>query len=508
MSTVSYPRRLSDLTVADPDRLAVVCGPDSLTRAQLDEAGTRLAHRLLAHGVVVGDVVTVALPNCVEWFVAYVACWKAGAIPQAVSEQLPRAELEAIVALAAPRAVIGRGSAGVAGNPHVAVDHRARLDGSPVPELPDVVSPAWKIATSGGSTGRPKLIVSGDPALFDPGVPRMWGRGFRDGGVVVVPGPLHHNGPVLWACEALIAGSLVVALERFDPERTLAAVEEFGADVLYSVPTMMKRIIDLDDEARLRYDLSSLESVWHMAEPCPAWLKRRWIDWLGPERIVEIYSAAEQQAVTLITGSEWLERPGSVGRVVVGQMRVGNERGEPLDTGERGEVWLRGDQARSAPMYRYVGAEARSSEDGWESLGDVGWFDGEGYLYMADRLQDMVLSGGVNVYPAEVEAAILEHPAVRSAAVIGLPDDDRGNVVHAVVEADPREIPPEELATFLRERLIAYKVPRSVEYVDHPLRSDAGKVRRGELRSERLNGGGGKAVAMPWPGRMSSPSHG
>lgn len=508
MSTVSYPRRLSDLAIADPDRLAVVCGPDSLTRAQLDEAGTRLAHRLLAQGVVVGDVVTVALPNCVEWFVAYVACWKAGAIPQAVSEQLPRAELEAIVALAAPRAVISRRPAGVAGHPHVVIDHRALLDGSPVPGLPDVVSPAWKIATSGGSTGRPKLIVSGDPALFDPGVPRMWGRGFRDGGVVVVPGPLHHNGPVLWACEALIAGSLVVVLERFDPERTLAAVEEFGAEVLYTVPTMMKRIIDLDDEARLRYDLSSLESVWHMAEPCPAWLKRRWIDWLGPERIVEIYSAAEQQALALITGSEWLERPGSVGRVVVGQMRIGNERGEPLGTGERGEVWLRGDPARATPMYRYIGAEARSTEDGWESLGDVGWFDGDGYLYMADRLQDMVLSGGVNIYPAEVEAAILEHPAVRSVAVIGLPDDDRGNVVHAVVEADPRELPPEDLATFLRERLIAYKVPRSVEYVDHPLRSDAGKVRRGELRNERLNGRGGKAVAMPRPGRTSSPSRG
>jgi bile acid-coenzyme A ligase len=503
VNSVSYPRRLADLVAGEPDLPAVVCGPDALTRAQLAEASDRLAHQLVTLGVVLGDIVTIVLPNCVEWFVAYVACWKVGAVPQPVSEQLPRNELEAIVALAAPRVVLSRRQGAIDGYPHVVVEHRSLLSGVPVVPLPDAVSPAWKVATSGGSTGRPKLIVAGDPALFDPAHPRMWGRGFRDRGTVVVPGPLHHNGPVLWACEALLAGSVVVVLERFDAERTLAAVEDFRADVLYTVPTMMKRIIDLDDSVRTRYDLSSLREVWHMAEPCPPWLKRRWIDWLGAERIIEIYSAAEQQAVALITGSEWLERPGSVGRVVVGEMRIGDAQGKPLGEGERGEVWLRSDPERTTPMYYYIGATTRSTDDGWESLGDVGWFDDEGYLYLGDRLQDMILSGGVNIYPAEVEAAALEHPAVRSVAVIGLPDDEWGNRVHAVVEADPLELPVGELASFLRVRLIGYKVPRTIEYVDQPLRSDAGKVRRAELRAERLSGSGAGVVELPRAERVA-----
>jgi bile acid-coenzyme A ligase len=250
------------------------------------------------------------------------------------------------------------------------------------------------------------------------------------------------------------------------------------------VPTMMKRIWRLPEDERDGYDLSSLRVVWHLAEPCPTWLKEAWIGWLGPERIYELYGGTEGQVATVIRGTEWLEHPGSVGRPMRGEVMICDDEGNEVPAGVTGEVWLRSGSDR--PTYRYVGAEARRREGGWESLGDNGRVDADGYLYLGDRISDMILTGGANVYPAEVEAALAEHPAVRSAAVIGLPDDDLGNRVHAVVEADPGDVTGDELLAFVGERLARYKVPRTVELVDQPLRDDAGKVRRGELRRTRL----------------------
>jgi bile acid-coenzyme A ligase len=223
--------------------------------------------------------------------------------------------------------------------------------------------------------------------------------------------------------------------------------------------------------------------VWHLAEPCPVWLKEAWIDWLGPERIYELYAGTEGQMLTVITGTEWLEHRGSVGRPMGGEVQICDEDGDVLPARQEGEVWLR--SSRSTPSYRYVGAEPRARPGGWESLGDMGWLDEDGYLYLGDRSQDMILVGGSNVYPAEIESALSEHPLVRSCAVIGLPDDDRGNRVHAIVEADPAAVSADELIAFTAERLIAYKRPRTVEFVDLPLRDDAGKVRRSALRHER-----------------------
>lgn len=167
-----------------------------------------------------------------------------------------------------------------------------------------------------------------------------------------------------------------------------------------------------------------------------------------------------------------------------GEITICDPEGRELPPGEEGEVWLRG--RRKSPSYHYVGARPRRREGGWESLGDCGWLDDDGYLYLGDRLLDMILTGGANVYPAEVEAALHEHPAVQSCVVIGLPDEDRGNVVHAIVEAGPIGVSAAELTEFLAERLVAYKLPRSIEFVDEPLRDDAGKVRRSELRAERI----------------------
>jgi bile acid-coenzyme A ligase len=480
MAMVSYPRRLADLAAADPDAPAVSCGDDTLSRAELDRESTRLAHDLAARGVGAGDFVTIALPNSVGWFVAYVACWKLGAVPQPVSSRLPLRELAAIVELASPKVVVGLDPGVIESVESLPIGYRPPQDMSTEP-FPDVVSPAWKAPTSGGSTGRPKLIVSGDPAMIDPDQPSM--IGVHDGGCLVMPGPLYHNGPGVWSCGSLLSGSHVALLPRFDAEATLAAIERHRADVIYLVPTMMKRISALPDDVRNSYDLSSLRLVWHLAEPCPQWLKRQWIDWLGPDRIIELYAGTEAQAVTVITGREWLEHEGSVGRVISGEIKVCDANGAILPPGEQGEVWMR--STREQPTYYYVGSEPRVLDDGWESLGDMGWFDADGYLYLGDRMADMILTGGANVYPAEVEAALLEHPGVRSAVVIGLPDEDKGNRIHAIVEADEEQVPAGELLEFAAERLVVYKLPRSIEYVDEPLRDDAGKVRRSAHRAAR-----------------------
>jgi bile acid-coenzyme A ligase len=478
---ISYARRFTDLAAADPDRVLITCGDDSIMRAAFESSANRLARDLQGRGVGIGDMVTIALPNSIAWFVTAAACWKVGAIPQPVSYRLPVAELQAIVELADSRVVVGVEPDGLPGRQCLPADHvpHPSIEDGP---LPDVVSPAWKAPTSGGSTGRPKLIVSGDPATLDPEArPTL---GVDPDGCLLMPGPLYHNGPVVWSCTALLAGAHLVVLPRFDAEATLAAIEEHSVDVVYLVPTMMKRIWRLPIEVRERYDVSSLRFVWHLAEPCPPWLKEAWIGWLGAEKIWELYAGTEAQAATIITGTEWLEHRGSVGRPAEGTVLITNEMGDEVPPGEQGEVWLRSVE-RATPAYRYVGAEARTREGGWESLGDVGWLDADGFLYLGDRLTDMILSGGANIYPAEVEAALQEHPDVRSCAVIGLPDDDLGNRVHAIVEADPG-LDPDEVLAYLRQRLAPYKLPRTIEVVDEPLRDDAGKLRRSALRAERL----------------------
>ena len=486
MALLSFPSRLESLAAADPDRPAVTCAGTTLTRRELQSASTRLARELGELGVEQGDFVTVAVPNSVEWFVSYVACWMLGAVPQPTSAKLPPRELAAIVELAGSKVVVGAPDASVGllptGTKTLPLGHQPDPALSDEP-LSDRTSPAWKAPTSGGSTGRPKLIVSGDPAVYDTdaALPLQ----LEPDGALLMPGPLYHNGPGVWACQALLAGNHVVLLVRFDAEAALAAIEEHSCDVVYMVPTMMKRISRLDDDVRLGFDLSSLRIVWHLAEPCPQWLKQEWIDWLGPERILELYAGTEAQAVTIITGTEWLEHRGSVGRVTSGEMKVCDENGAELPTGGQGEVWMR--STRDTPTYEYVGADAKTLDGGWESLGDMGWFDADGYLYLGDRVADMILCGGANIYPAEVENALNEHPQVHSCAVIGLPHDERGNDVHAIVQADPALTPTADLLAFLAERLATYKLPRTIEFVDNALRDDAGKVRRSALRAERIS---------------------
>lgn len=492
--TVSFGRRITELARSDPHRPAVTCGSGGLTRSELEAASNRLARRLADEGVTTGSMVTLALPNSLEFLVAAVAAWKLGAVPQPVSPKLPARELRQVIELADPAVVLavgdrpGERESPIGSAPHTGSGPRlltadqlwpSHLDDAP---LEDAVSPAWKAPTSGGSTGTPKLIVSGDPGLIRPDGPAP--LLFEPDDCLVMPGPLHHNGPLVWTCQALLWGGHVVLLPRFDAEATLAAIADHRAQVVYLVPTMMKRIWRLPEPAREAFDLTSLRVVWHLAEPCPPWLKQAWIEWLGPDRIVELYAGTEGQVATIITGREWLAHRGSVGRPINGEISICDPDGHELPAGEEGEVWLRG--SRRSPSYHYVGATPRRRPGGWESLGDCGWLDDDGYLYLGDRMLDMILTGGANVYPAEVEAALQEHPAVQSCAVIGLPDDDRGSVVHAIVETGPGGVSRDELLAFLADRLVAYKLPRSVEFVDEPLRDDAGKVRRSELRARRV----------------------
>ena len=485
MTVVPIGRQFTNLAEADPDRPSLTCNEVTLTRAEVERSANRRARAFQQLGVVQGDLVTVALPNSIDFYLSCIAIWKLGATPQPVSWRLPALEREAIVELADSRIVVGTAPDAHPGRTCLPVDWQPdpALDDSP---LPDVVSPSLKAPTSGGSTGRPKLILSGDPGLVD--VDSRMNLLMEPDRCQVVPGPLYHNGPFIFSMSSLFRGNHIVVEQKFDAERTLRLIERHSCDWIFLVPTMMNRIWRLPQETRDRYDLSSLRIVFHLAAPCPVWLKQNWIDWLGPDRIWELYAGTEAQAMTLISGSEWLEHRGSVGRPVAGEMKVLDVEGNEVKSGEVGEVWMRPPPERDRPTYEYRGAEARRMEGGWESLGDLGWMDEDGYLYLSDRRTDLILAGGANIYPAEVESALEEHPEVHGSVVIGLPDEDLGQRVHAIIQVDDPANPPDEneLRAFLAERLVRYKVPRTFEFVSELLRDDAGKVRRSALRDARV----------------------
>ncbi|MBV9562499.1 MAG: AMP-binding protein, partial [Bradyrhizobium sp.] len=237
-----------------------------------------------------------------------------------------------------------------------------------------------------------------------------------------------------------------------------------------------------------RYDLSSLQIVFHMAAPMPPWLKEKWIEWLGPERIWELYGGTEAQGACIISGVEWLEHRGSVGKIgETARLRIIGEDGNDVAPGETGEIYFLPNDGPGT-TYHYLGAEPKRREDGWESLGDIGRLDADGYLYLGDRLADMILRGGANIYPAEVEAAVSAHPKVRSCVVVGLPDPEFGQRVHAILELadrDEAQAIADGMGDFLADRLSRYKHPESFEVVAVGLRDDSGKVRRTLLRDER-----------------------
>lgn len=465
-----------------PDSVVAQSGGKTLTWRDLDQQSNRIARGLKEKGSERGRIVSVLIPNSTDLIVAIFSCYKAGASPQVLSPRMTGHELTALLDLGDPAAVIvadRESGAGVAGS--TTLDDLA--EGNTDDDLETQIATAWKAPVSGGSTGRPKIILSGREAVTAESDPTFWG--VDPGERALITAPLCHNAPLNTALCAIFRGGSVSLLNRFDAEGTLAEIDRFNATWVYLVPTMMRRISALPDDVRASYSLESVRSFWHCAEPCPAWLKREWTDWVGAERLWELYAGTEAEAGCTIRGDEWLEHPGSVGKVTWGQMILLDDDGERIREADvPGEVYMRPPEGMP-PTYRYIGAEPRTLRN-WSSLGDIGHFDGDGYLHLHDRSSDMVTVGGVNVYPAEVEAALMAHPRVLTAVVVGLPDDNAGNRLHAILNTTGDDVPDRELTEFLGDRLSRNKQPRTYETVTEALRDDAGKVRRPALRAERL----------------------
>jgi bile acid-coenzyme A ligase len=465
------------------DTVAISHGADTLTWEQLERGANRRARAFAAKGVKPGDFVAIGLPNSNVFFETTFAVWKCGATPTSLSWRLPRGEAAAVLEILKPALVVGGEADWNAPN---------SLPANFVPEgfsdepLANPVPRYWKAMTSGGSTGRPKVILDHGPAVIDTTAAPMLGMPL--GASLLNPGPLYHNAPFIVSHVALCAGGRVTGMVKFDAEETLRLIEANHVQWVNFVPTMMHRIWALPDAVRNGYDLSSLQIVFHMAAPMPPWLKEKWIGWLGPERIFELYGGTERQGACVISGVEWLAHKGSVGKIgETASLRIIGEDGNDAAPGETGEIYfLPNDGAGST--YHYLGAEPKRRPDGWESLGDIGRLDADGYLYLGDRLADMILRGGANIYPAEVEAAVSAHPLVRSCIVVGLPDPEFGQRVHAILElsetTDAAAV-VDGMAVFLADQLSRYKHPESFEIVSVGLRDDSGKVRRTLLRDER-----------------------
>lgn len=466
--------QVSRLAAQDPHAPAVTCSGRTLTREELDRSTNRLARAFAERGVGVGDYVTIVLPNSIEWAQAVLAAWKLGATPQPLSARLPDAELEALLSLRPQALLVGREDprGQTPSVPAGFVPDRGLSDA----ELPEAVSPVLKSMASGGSTGRPKLIEAGGTSRFPPhaGYP----LGAQEGDVNLISVPLSHNTGFTTFTIGLVQGHHLVLMPRFDPHDFLSLVTEHRVTFLSTVPTIMQRLLPVYRADPDAYDLSSIRRFWHLAAPCPPAIKQAWIELLGPEVVWELYGGTELQALTFISGTQWLSHPGSVGVVVAGEMKVLDDDGNECPPGVTGEIYMRPSPG-SPPTYRYIGSTAKS-RDGWDSLGDLGYFDSDGFLYLNDRRVDMFTVGGRNVYPAEIESALSAHPHVLSCLVVGVPHDDLGQVPHAIVHADGLD--EAAVTEFLRERIAAHKLPRTVEFTDTPLRDDAGKARRSAVR--------------------------
>jgi bile acid-coenzyme A ligase len=476
MVRLSISRAISWLAEQDPSRLAVSDTSERITRAELDRRSNSLARSYAARGVGVDDLVSVTLPNSVEFVVSCVAIWKLGATPQPLSHRLPIEERRAIVALARSALVVGAESEEFPGIPTIPTGFvSAEMDGM----LPDAAASSWKAPTSSGSTGTPKIVLAAASSIIDPEgtvaafIPRK--------AVQLVAGPLYHSAPFTYAMRGLMTGHTLILLPRFDAADVLRAIDHHQVTWMMLVPTMMKRIMDLPVDERANASLSSLESIVDLGAPCDPELKRAWIDWLGPERINEVYVGTESAGITMITGSEWLAHPGSVGRPIGGSMmRIVDDNGTELPPGEIGLIEM---TRTGGPTYRYLGHPARTKK--WDSLGDLGYTDADGYLWVIDRADDLIISGATNVYPIEIERVLERHPLVRSAVAFGVPEPDLGSRIHAIVDVSDALLSVDELRAWMKDRLDPEKTPRTIELVNEPVRDDTGKVRRGVLARER-----------------------
>jgi bile acid-coenzyme A ligase len=480
MAKLQIDRAIKWWAEKDGDRPALTCDGRTITRRELIERTDRLACAFARMGVAQKKFVVIALPNGSPFFETALAAVKLGAMVLPISSRMPPRERAPILDAVKPALIVGLPSGSYKDVPTVPESYSCP-DDLVCEGLPGVAPYAWFTTTSGGSTGSPKLIVNTQAGLTDPQIPldRLTLEG-----TLLIPGPLYHGAPFNLGLRGLSFGDHVIIMPKFDPEGCLRLIDQYRVDYVQVVPTMMNRIWRLGPEVLGRYDLSSLRVLVSFGAACPGWLKEAWIGLIGAEHVHEFYSATEQIGKTWISGTEWLQHRGSVGRPVNGsRIKIFGRDGREMPTGKMGDIYLTPATGPGSTYY-YIGAESQRRPDGWETSGDLGWLDEDGYLYIADRRTDLIVSGGANVYPAEIETLIDQYPGVRASVVIGLPDDDLGHRVHAIVEAD-QSLGVEELRAWLAERLVRYKIPRTFEIVNDPIRNEAGKVRRSAYRRAR-----------------------
>jgi bile acid-coenzyme A ligase len=463
-----------------------------LTWAELDERSTQVARGLLARGLTTGDRLALALQNSPELVTAVLAAWKLGAVPVPVRWDLPSWEQDRVLDVIDAGVVLGPDDL-----PWIA--GTADLDATP---LPRAVSPQTHGICSSGSTGLPKVILIERPALFDATTgepfPSAWIDVPRPQRMLVPTQLYHTNG--FATLYNLLAGDQLILLERFDAARLVDLVEAHAVTTFIATPTMLQRIADLpgiDDR-----DLSSIDWILQGAAVIPPSLVHRWFDLVGPDRFFMAYGMTEGLGLAALRGDEWLARPGSVGRGYRDtEIRIvdpdptggaggtggsGGSGGRELPPGELGEIYLR---SPSSGLYRYLGGAPLlpTTDDGFGTAGDIGRLDEDGFLYVVDRRVDLIVTGGANVYPAEVESALIEHPAIADVVVVGLSDPEWGRRVHAIVEPSDPAAPPSaaEVIAYAKDRVAPYKVPKTVEIVDRIPRSEATKVNRAALIEAR-----------------------
>jgi len=501
-----WDRRLGLWWIAEdtPDRPAVLASPDGgFTYGELAARAHRTVHTLRALGVERGDAVGCLFRNGVDLVTVAYACQEAGWYFLPLNPTLTAGELETIALHSGARAVLAHRELAerVAGAEAPVVRVFASLDelvgDAPSALPPDRHAGSIFVYTS-GTTGRPKGIrrpvLADDPgrAANDAAV---FGRAFDFvpfAGPHLVSTAMYHGGSHAYTTGALNVGHPLVVMDRFDAGAALQLIDEHRVFSAYMVPTQFHRLLRLPADVRARFDGSSLHSVVHSAAPCPLETKRQMLEWWGPV-IWETYGGMEG-AATIAKPHRWLEKPGTVGRAVRGiRLAILDDDGNELPPGEVGNIYY----ATDGPSFEYVGdpETTRAARRGrFFTIGDIGYVDADGYLFVCDRAKDMIITGGVNVYPAEVEAVLLAHPGVEDAAVVGVPDAEWGERVVAVVQPGaglrPDPVAAGDLVAYCRERLAGYKCPRQVEFRGSLPRTDAGKLAKRALRDELVSGSG------------------
>jgi long-chain acyl-CoA synthetase len=504
-------------------QIGVRCGERFATYEELYQRALRATRGLLELGIGPGDRVALLLRNSIEFVEASIATVPLGAarVPinwhwrseevaylltdsaakalvvhadlwPAVRDSVPDGVAVILVPADAPPGTKQSGAGTPAAEPTDGVlwwpDWLARNE--PWTELPEAAP--FSIIYTSGTTGRPKGVVRSAPTDEQrEALSALFAEVFQLAPAerAVIPAPMYHAAPNAYVNAAVVHGMHMTLMTSFDPEEFLRIVERDRITVVQMVPTMFVRLLALPEQVRSRHDLSSLRWVVHAAAPCPPEVKRAMIDWLGPI-VVEYYGSTEVGVITFATSEEWLAHPGTVGRALPqATVKVLDADGEELPANESGEVYMRLDVLSD---FTYEGDESkrRSVErDGLVSCGDIGYFDGDGYLYLNDRASDMVISGGVNIYPAEIEACLLTLSGVRDCAVFGIPDDDFGEALAAHVELhDGSELSAEDVREHVHSRLAGYKTPRVVELVDSLPREDSGKIFKRRLREPYWRG--------------------